>query len=142
MSSAREEAHLKAKKLVNEDFVVLDTETTGLGNEDEIIEISIINKTGESILNTLIKPSRSIPYEATVINGINNADVANAPIWQEIYPAYRNAVKGKLVIIYNKKFDNRIIMQSCKAYGLPTPRIKSECAMLLYSQYYAVILGI
>ncbi|MEQ1967755.1 3'-5' exonuclease [Xenorhabdus nematophila] len=135
----RQQTQLIAEQLLKEDIVILDTETTGLKNDDEIVEISIINADGDILLDTLIKPQKGIPVEAMDIHGIMNADVKNAPMWSDVYEQYKEIVKGKTVVIYNKSYDTRIIRQTCKKYDLPTPRIKSECAMLLYAQYYGEI---
>ncbi|WP_275897043.1 exonuclease domain-containing protein, partial [Klebsiella pneumoniae] len=54
------------------DYVIIDTETTGLKDFDEIIEITIINMRGEILLNSLVKPSRLIPPGVTEINNITN----------------------------------------------------------------------
>lgn len=55
--------------------VYLDTETTGLGSTDEIIEISIIDDDGSTLLETLVKPSQPIPADSTRVHGITDADV-------------------------------------------------------------------
>ncbi|PHM73003.1 3'-5' exonuclease [Xenorhabdus sp. KJ12.1] len=135
----RQQAQRIAEQILKEDIVVLDTETTGLKNDDEVVEISIINADGDILLDTLIKPQKQIPADAIKIHGITNEDVQHAPTWSDIYKKYREVVKGKTVIIYNKSYDTKIIRQTCKKYELPTPRIKSECAMLLYAEYHGEI---
>ncbi|MDE1480492.1 3'-5' exonuclease [Xenorhabdus bovienii] len=135
----RQQAQLIAEQILKEDIVILDTETTGLKSDDEIIEISIINADGNVLLDTLIKPQKKIPPDATRIHRITNEDVQHKPLWSDVYKKYREIVKGKTVIIYNKSYDTKIIRQTCKKYELPTPKIKSECAMLLYAEYYGEI---
>lgn len=133
------EARSMAQALLSENIVFLDTETTGLGNDDEIIEISIIDKQGKILLDTLVKPIKSIPASSSAVHNITNWQVRNAPVWSEIYQNYRNVVKNKTVIIYNRKFDNRLLRQTCGKYGLATPRIKTVCLMELYSLYEGVL---
>lgn len=135
MASARELATAEAKAIFETDFVVLDTETTGLDEKAEIVELAILDKNGAVLLDTLVKPKGKIPSQASSIHGITNRDVKDAPTWADIYPAFREAIKNKTVVIYNSKYDNRIIKQTCSLYGLPNPRRKSECAMLLYASY-------
>lgn len=136
---SQKEASKIALSYLDDDLVFLDTETTGLGYDDEIIEISIIDKNGSILLNDLIKPLKSIPLSASNIHHITNDDVINCPAWSDIYQRYRDVVKNKTVIIYNKKFDNRLLRQTCGKYGLATPRIKSVCLMELYSLYKSVV---
>ncbi|MFK3708168.1 exonuclease domain-containing protein [Klebsiella sp. NPDC088457] len=133
------EAAQYARDLWGQDIVILDTETTGLGDDAEIVEISILDKKGNSLLDTLVKPKKSIPAAATKIHGINNKDVADAPTWEQVYPQFRDVIKNKVVVIYNSQYDNKIIKQVCAMSGVPNPRRKSECAMLLYSDYINII---
>lgn len=59
------------KMFINRDqFVILDTETTGLTLRDQIIEICVIDLTGKILLNSLVKPTINIPAEAASIHGI------------------------------------------------------------------------
>ncbi|HQF69216.1 MAG TPA: hypothetical protein PL171_06005, partial [Anaerolineaceae bacterium] len=41
--------------------VYLDTETTGIGSVDEIVEISVIDHDGAQLFSKLVKPTRPIP---------------------------------------------------------------------------------
>lgn len=100
------------------DFRIIDTETTGLADNDEIIEISIINMRGDVLLDTLVKPTRLIPAAATAINNITNEMVADAPSWQEVYPAVVAAIGGHKWLAWNSKFDARLITQTCLITGL------------------------
>lgn len=135
MASARKLATAEAKAIFETDFVVLDTETTELDEKAEIVEIAILDKNGSVLMDTLVKPRNKIPSQASSIHGITNHDVKDAPTWADIYPKFSEAIKNKTVVIYNSKYDNRIIKQTCSLYGLPNPRRKSECAMLLYAAY-------
>ena len=68
-----------ARKLIEDGALILDTETTGLSIEDEIIEIAILNSAGDLLYNQGVKPSQPIPPEVTAIHGITDADVENCP---------------------------------------------------------------
>ena len=84
--------------------IILDTETTGLKNDDEIIEICLIDLDGNILLNTLIKPTKPIPEQASRIHGIYDKDVENAPLWSEIYQNFINIIKDKEVIAFCYNF--------------------------------------
>lgn len=62
-----------------QDWVILDTETTGLDTMAEIVEISIIASDGHVLLDTLIRPSNPIPPAATAIHHISDLMVVAAP---------------------------------------------------------------
>jgi DNA polymerase-3 subunit epsilon len=87
-----------------EDWVILDTETTGL-DDAEIVEIAIIDRVGEILLDTLIKRSIPIPAEVTEIHGVSDAMVADAPTFHEVYSRIHAVLKDKLLLIYNSAFD-------------------------------------
>ena len=51
-----------------DDYVIFDTETTGLRNPHPV-EISIIDLTGKTLLNSRLKPPILIEPDATAIHG-------------------------------------------------------------------------
>jgi len=96
------------EQLALDDWVILDTETTGLYNA-EIVEIAIVSHKGEPLLNTLIKPSIPIPAEVTEIHGITDEIVADAPPFSEVYPRIAEVLENKRILIYNAQFDIKIL---------------------------------
>ena len=116
------------EQLAQQDWVILDTETTGLRNA-EIVEIAIINHVGKILLNTLVKPTISVPVNATAIHGISNEMVADTPSFPDIYPQIVQAIEGKRVFIYNADFDIGILYYCCKLHKLPFLKLSSECIM-------------
>jgi DNA polymerase-3 subunit epsilon len=123
-------------------FVILDTETTGLNGDAEICQISIIDAKGNALLDTLVKPQKSIPADAQRIHGITNDMVKTAPDWINVNEAVWQACKGKTVIVYNADYDFRLIAQSekaCDPLALSDwHTINRECAMLAYAEYRGV----
>ena len=80
------------------DFIVIDTETTGLKPAtNELLEISaikFINKKPVECLTTLIKPKKAISNEITNINNIDNKMVENMPSAPEIMQSFSGFIKG------------------------------------------------
>lgn len=105
-------------KWLKSDFVIIDTETTGLGEYAEIIEIAIINMCGEVLLDTLVKPSIPIPPEATEINHITNEMVANAPSWRDVFPKVLEIIINHKWLAWNSGFDARMLDQTCLSTGI------------------------
>ena len=124
------------EQLNQKDWVILDTETTGL-YDAEIVEIAIINHRGEMLLDTLIKPSIPIPAEVTEIHGISDAMVADAPTFPEVYPRIDAALNNKQVLIYNSAFDIKILNYCCQLHSLPILKLakRSECLMEWVAQW-------
>lgn len=121
------------------DFVVLDTETTGV-LDAEICQIAIIDSNGNELLNTLVKPSKPIPEQASRIHGISNDGVKDAPAWAEVQPQMRDILRGKDVVIYNATFDRKMMHWSDEKAGLPRCDYKTEArywdAMEFYAEYH------
>ncbi len=130
----RDQAILWARRiLADETVVILDTETTGLGQEAEIVQIAVIDTAGNVLLDTLVKPQTEIPAEASRIHGITDEMVADAPA----FDAVQLGIEGKTVVTYNANFDARMIRQSLAQYDKDAPAVKAyECAMETYAAYY------
>lgn len=121
------------------DFIILDTETTGLYATAEICQIAIINSSSITLLDTLVKPTRPIPSDATRIHGITNDQVKDAPGWMEINERVWELIQGQTVIVYNADYDFRLIVQSeqsCEPLALSDwHTIKWVCAMEAYAEH-------
>ncbi|TMP30189.1 3'-5' exonuclease [Pseudoalteromonas rubra] len=120
------------------DYVVLDTETTGLDSDARICEISIIDMSGNVLLDTLINPEIEIPSEAIAIHGITNEMVAHAPVIQSVLNEIKSAISGKILAIYNADYDIRLLNQSLEG-GLWDTSDCSYCVMHNYAEYYGEI---
>ncbi len=121
------------------DYVILDTETTGLDSSAQICQIAIIDSSGNVLLDTLVKPTCPIPADASAVHRITDDMVKNAPGWADIELQIADILKGRDVVIYNADYDKRIMAQCSRAinserswYGLAD----YYCAMLAYAEHY------
>lgn len=121
-------------------WIVLDTETTGLKYPSEACQIAIVNWLGETLLDTLVKPTRPIPLDAIRIHEITNADVRDAPTFDKVLPQIQQAIAGRDLIIYNAGYDTNILTWSAELAGLRFEAIEHAnsvwCAMLAYAEYW------
>lgn len=128
-----------ARQLLTSRAVFLDTETTGLGEVDQIVEIAVVDGSGATVLGTLIKPTIPIPSDATAIHGITQSDVASAPSFSDVLPELKAAIRNRAIVIYNAEYDVRMLEQSARAHGL---RINFggniNCAMHMYAEFFGV----
>ncbi|WP_119068332.1 3'-5' exonuclease [Aggregatilinea lenta] len=134
---ARQAAAQWASDLLQSDFVVFDSETTGTGFRDEFVQVAVIDAGGEVVLDTLVKPTRPIDPGAARVHGLSKVHLVGAPAFQTVYPVIAAALGGKRVVAYNVDFDHRILRQACALYDLPpVEAVAWECAMKQYAAYF------
>lgn len=124
----------------NNNYVVLDTETTGLKSPAEVVEIAILDWTGTVLIDSLVRPKLDIPPDAIAIHHITNEMVQAAPTWPEIRPKVLDAIHGKDVIVYNAKYDRHMLHSSDRNWSIPEFNYHSVaawyCAMEWYAQHF------
>lgn len=129
-----------AKSIVNKGPLYFDTETTGLENNAEIVDIAIVDHDGEIILNTLVRPTTPIPAAATEKHGITDDMVENSPTFADCWPLIAALFRGRAVVSYNAAYDARLIAQSyvrpfpTVSGGLASMHIDYRCAMQLFAR--------
>lgn len=137
----KEEQHESAKTFfqrfsVREDWLVLDTETTGPDeNEDEIVEIAILTATGYRLVDVIVSPSVPIKEGAAEVHGITNEDVESKP-HLSAFPQIPWLLKHHPLLIYNKDFDIPIIENSLKQWGFD-PEVDDWTALCVMEAYAA-----
>lgn len=99
--------------LLEEDIVVLDTETTGLSfKRCELIEIAAARLSGREVIErfqTFVRPSKPIPPEIQRLTNISDSDVADAPSAREAVASLAEFVGGAPVLAHNATFDRTFI---------------------------------
>lgn len=126
--------------LLANDIVIVDTETTGLSAEDEIIELGIIDKDGNVLYNSLFCPEKPLDEVAQQIHGLTMKDLENKPNISSEWPVIQNLLKGKTIVYYNRPFDESMLQQSLAKHGVDPAEVKetlknSACAMQSYTTY-------
>ena len=99
-----------------DEFVVIDTETTGLHKgKDKILELGAVRFVGGKpveIFETLVNPGRPIPKEVTAINHITDDMVSGCPTIREVLPAFDRFVGASNVVGHNLDFDLGFILKA------------------------------
>ncbi len=108
-----QEAKVRTYALVEDEYVVVDTETTGLELKScELIEIAAARIRGTEVIDrfhTFIKPSCSIPSFIVELTGITDEDVKGAPSSVEAMNAFRDFVNRAPIIAHNVSFDRKFL---------------------------------
>lgn len=124
------------------DVVILDLETTDKQDKKnpfkkiEIVQIAVIDMDGNPLINTLIKPIFvDIHPEAAAIHKktLDVLAAAGATSFADNWSAIEATIKDKHIIIYNRAFDQPVLVNCAKLHGLKMPQVKGwHCAMLHY----------
>lgn len=121
-------------------FVVLDTENTGLYYPAEIVNIGVLHWTGEVLVDTLVRPVHPIPPEATAVHGITDQMVAGAPLWRTVRPQVIEALAGGDLVIYNANYDLQLLSWTDTLNGIkehsPWQLSGAYCAMEWYAEKF------
>lgn len=104
--------------LLADNWLILDTETTGLGTDAQICQIACISNSDLTGWQTLVKPTIPIEKEASRIHGIRDEDVESAPSIDQVFLDLWKLAGNKDVCIYNAEFDLRLIRQSLRSVGI------------------------
>ena len=102
--------------LTLKNFLVLDTETTGIEEYDQVIELAILDDSGSTLYHSLFRPDVEVNPFARKVNNISDADLAAAPRFVDEWPKIRSILAGKPVLGHNiAEFDVRLIRQTLEA---------------------------
>lgn len=93
------------------DFVVFDTETTGLdAKRDRLVQLAGLRlqrggSTEQPPFDTLVQPGRRVPVRATLIHGISNEMLIGAPGYAQSCRAFDRYCEGAVLVAHNAPFD-------------------------------------
>lgn len=139
LKSGLAQAGKRAADWLAQDCYVLDTETTGLGSNDQIIEIAVCDTNGRVCYEQRISPSVPINPKAEEIHGISLDDLAECPKWPEIANDLQTLLTGKTVVIYNSNFDLDMLRSTSQAFQIDDAWLNTlniRCAMELSVQAF------
>ncbi len=135
----RRAARWAGELLTAGEFVVLDSETTGLGDPVGFVEVAVADPEGNAVVDTTVRPSLPIDPGAARVHGYTQKSLADSPTFREIYPDILDAIRGRRVIVYNARYDRRVFdteVRALGARGLARGRIPSGlgvCAGLVFA---------
>ena len=96
-------------------LAVLDTETTGLGSGEQVIEIGMVDAYGRTLMNQRVRPTFPVPAEATAIHGITDDDLKDCPTFDQVWPRLWELLQSHNVVVYNAGFDFERIVDTMDA---------------------------
>jgi DNA polymerase-3 subunit epsilon len=121
------------------EFCVLDSETTGLKNPVQFVEIAIVDAGARTLFEGTVRPSCRIEVGATRIHGHTVHSLEGSPPFLEVYPDLLEALWGRRVVVYNASYDRRVWDKAVRALGARGTLVGElpawECAMRRYAAY-------
>ena len=101
------------------EFVVIDTETTGLHAESRVIEIAMvvvdIKGKVKDHYSTFLRGDGTVGHPmAARVHGIKTHQIASAPTFKEIFPMYLEFIDGRIPVAHNASFDRARINYELK----------------------------
>jgi DNA polymerase-3 subunit epsilon len=114
------------QQLLNEvDFVVVDTETTGLrAGPDRVIEVAAMRLRGGNVIDTfqsVVNPGRHLPPFIVKFTGITQEMVEDAPTAKEILPDFFQFIDDATLVGHNLAFDLNFLTYEARQLRLHCP---------------------
>lgn len=132
MAKAKTWAH----HLVQQDnWVAIDVETTGLGTNAEVVEVAIVSASGDTLLDSLVRPHTRPEPAASRLHGLYSEELRDAPPFEQVHLVLVALLRRPIAVAYNAAFDQHALNYSCAIAGLPQIGCTWACAMLRYEQW-------
>ena len=103
--------------ILNNPYVILDTETTGLSDTDQPIEIAMIDHEGNAF-NERVKPTVPISDGAYRTHKISSTVLKDCPTLPDLLAPMLQFIGNKTVVCFNLDYDSRILHQGLYAHGI------------------------
>lgn len=125
--------------MLDKPITLVDIETTGMSSyRSAITEIAILKFHGQEILDefhTLVNPGQSIDRHITLLTGIDDNMVADAPYFDEIADKVYELFEDSYFMAHNVLFDFSFIKRQMRSLGFNfTPRLL--CSVKLSRSLY------
>lgn len=116
------------------EFVAIDTETTGFPPDARIVEVAAVRYVAGVEVDffvALINPGIPIPEAVTKIHGITDEMVKDAPPAEIVVPQFLRFVGASVVTAHNFPFDGAMVSSEMKRLALPAMGNEWVCTFRL-----------
>lgn len=122
-------------------WATLDTETTGLGIYDVVVEVALVDCDGSLLYESLARPERSVTAKAAAVHGLSRVELDAAPSWSSVWTSLQPLLRGRTVLAWNMSFDLRLLRQTCDRHDLPFQAPRSLCLRAAFGEKHPHIRG-
>lgn len=124
-------------------FVVVDTETTGLSNKDEVVELAAVKFTNGKMdgkFHSYIIPTVKMHFAAQRTHGLTlQFLMKNGRESGEVFDEFKEWLGDYPVCAHNFKFDKRMIENHSKKIGIIINLKKGFCTLELSKKVMAIV---
>ncbi len=134
-SAYHQPVELLSAPIATAEFMVIDTETNGLGGDScELTEVGAVLVGGGELhdrWSSLCRCSAPLRRGVQRLTGITQAMVDEAPSLETVLPALGQRLHGRVMVAHNAPFDRRVLRQAFARIGLEWPDPPLLCTAAL-----------
>ena len=117
------------------EFLVVDTETNGLGGEAcELTEVGVVLVGGGELhdrWSSFVRCNRPLGRGIQRFTGITQEMLADAPGLEEVLPTVAEWLNGRVLVAHNAPFDRRVLRRAFELVGFEWPNPPVLCTAAL-----------
>lgn len=121
LKARRRVRHLARRWLDRQTGLIVDTETTGLGKLDQVIELAVIDIRGRCHYAQRFRPTIEIHPAAARVHGISHDDLERCPLAADCATEVRSVLDSGPILSYHAAFDHKLMVQTFGADVVPGP---------------------
>jgi DNA polymerase III subunit epsilon len=126
---------LLEQPIATTEFLVVDTETNGLGGEScEMTEVGAVLVGGGELhdrWSSLVRCNRPLGRGIQRFTGITQEMMADAPALEAVLPPLEELLRGRVLVAHNAPFDRRVLRRAFELIGLDWPNPPVLCTAAL-----------
>ncbi len=123
------------KPIATAEFLVVDTETNGLGGDAcEMTEVGAVLVGGGELhdrWSSLVRCNRPLGRGIQRFTGITQEMMADAPALEDVLPPLEELLRGRVLVAHNAPFDRRVLRRAFELIGLEWPNPPVLCTAAL-----------
>lgn len=129
---------IQCRRYLEQDPIFVDTETTGVCGDSEIVEIGAVSSSGNVLLDVLVRPQGELNERAMRVSGITLQDLFRAKTWLELWPDVRSVLASSPSIgAFNAPFDRRMLRQTNERFGIDLAQQPDDHAWFCLMQWFS-----